>query len=164
MLDYFADMWAMASQGKLQGIWFWAAVYVLLLCCYSLVLQVRMRNWPSVQGRLLNAEIGRFGGPEWARSEQQFVTDALYEYSVDGQQYSGTRVSPWVIVTSHNLRGLLRWQMAGIQGDEAGNVAVYYHPAKPAKSYLKVASVTGIVVTAIVAILPFMLYYVRFYW
>ncbi|GAA5213198.1 DUF3592 domain-containing protein [Corallincola platygyrae] len=162
LTDYLENMWKLAMQGELQGIWFWAAVYCLLVCSYSIVFQLRTRRWPSVKGKLIEVGLSKFGADS-VRAEQDYIAEALYSYTVDDVSYTGSKVSPWIFVTSHNARFILQKQMRAIQTYPDGGVKVFYNPRNPKKSLLIVAGKVGLVVTLLIATLPMILYYSRFY-
>ena len=112
---YVQDMWQQAWQGDVQGVLFWIAVYCALVGLVSLVFQLRVRRWPSVVGELAQAGVVRWGGPEMAVSDQDYRLDALYRYRVGGRVYEGNRISPWIVVASHNARFVLEAQLKGVQ-------------------------------------------------
>ncbi|MEE4299843.1 MAG: DUF3592 domain-containing protein [Pseudomonadales bacterium] len=163
MDDYLADMFRLARDGELQGIWFWAAVYVALVCTASLRFQLRTRRWPTTTGQLARLGIRRFGASEMTLSEQDHVGDALYTYRVAGKDYEGRRISPWIVVASHNARALLRLQNRGVVRAASGEVRVHYDPRRPQKSFLVVAGWPGLLLTAAVIVLPAVGYYFRFH-
>ncbi len=156
-------MWQLASDGDIQGVWFWGALYTLLVCSYSLYFQIRTRYWPSVSGQLNSLEIEKFGTNEKLLYEQDYQSMALYTYHVNGVEYTGKRVSPWVIVASHNARFILAKQHAAIHHLPNANIKVFYNPNNPKKSFLVIASRTGIAITLAVAVLPLITFYWRFY-
>ncbi len=155
-------MFELAAEGEPQGIWFWASIYILLVCFYSLWFQLRTRSWPSTRGELLQLGAEKFGAGDWATSSQDYVGKALYTYSVAERQYQGSRISPWVFVASHNARFLLEKQLSGIQACSDGGVKVYYNPRNPRKSYLVVAGPIGIVVTLLLGISPLVFYWLKY--
>lgn len=163
MLNYFEQMWQLASQGKLQGIWFWAAAYALLVCTYSLVFQWQISRWPETVGELQHLSVERFGSSSNEPSEQSYLSQALYRYRVNGKEYEGTRVSPWIFVVSHNARAVLRHQLKAVSYIGENQVTVFYHPGKPEKSYLIKPGIKGMLATFLCAILPFIGYLERFY-
>ncbi len=162
-IEYFQSMWQLAEAGEPKGVWFWVAVYTLTTCLYSVYFQLRTRFWPSTRGQLAYADIKKLGGSEWARAEQEYVTNALYEYEVAGKRYQGSRVSPWIMVASGGARFILQRQLASVKRFGDGSVRVFYNPQKPEKSYLIVAGKTGILITLLISILPLVLFYTRFY-
>lgn len=155
-------MWTLATQGQIQGIWFWAAIYTFAVCAYSAAYQVRIRNWPSTTGSLQHATVARFGINERNLSSQNYEADTRYSYEVSNIQYEGSRLSPWVLMASHNLRVLLRWQLSSIRSGPAGEVDVFYNPKNPAKSFLIVPSKLGILITFLVSVLPGALYFYQY--
>ena len=162
ILNYFQQMVDLASEGELQGIWFWASCYMLVVCLYSAYFQIRTRFWATTVGNIHNLGLKKFGISN-DLSEQQYRGKALYSYSVNGQTYEGTRISPWVFVTNYNAKGLLLKQQAGIDMPTKDTVTVYYNPNKPQKSFLLKASKFGILVTLTSAVAPFLGYVSRFY-
>ena len=162
ILNYFQQMVDLASEGELQGIWFWASCYMLVVCLYSAYFQIRTRFWATTVGNIHNLGLKKFGISN-DLSEQQYRGKALYSYSVNGQTYEGTRISPWVFVTNYNAKGLLLKQLAGIDMPTKDTVTVYYNPNKPQKSFLLKASKFGILVTLISAVAPLLGYVSRFY-
>ena len=162
ILNYFQQMVDLASEGELQGIWFWASCYMLVVCLYSAYFQIRTRFWATTVGNIHNLGLKKFGISN-DLSEQQYRGKALYSYSVNGQTYEGTRISPWVFVTNYNAKGLLLKQQAGIDMPTKDTVTVYYNPKKPQKSFLLKASKFGILVTLTSAVAPFLGYVSRYY-
>jgi len=73
---YFQEMWQLTIEGKAQGIFFWFSVYMLIVCIYSLVLQIRMRFWPSTHGELVKLELDRFGA-SITKSDQDYKANAF---------------------------------------------------------------------------------------
>ena len=53
MLDYLQTMFDLALRKELQGLHFWATVYVLVVLLGTLWHVLRVRRWPSTQGQLL---------------------------------------------------------------------------------------------------------------
>ena len=161
-LNYLQKMIDLASEGELQGIWFWASLYMLVVCSFSTYFQIRTRFWASTQGKLHKLGIETFGNTN-ELSEQQYQGKALYSYTVDGETYQGKRISPWVIVTNYNARALLAKQTSGVHVTSQNEVTVFYNPKKPQKSFLLKANKLGIVVTFVTAIVPLLSYLGRFY-
>jgi hypothetical protein len=147
-----------AADGDRQSIILLCVIYVFLVCSYSLLWQMRMNSWPSVTGRLGKLGLRKFGGGEWALSNQDYVGDALYMYQVDGKEYTGERISPWVMVASHNLRSLLRLQQKAVDVKPDNEVTVYYNPRNPRKSFLVRTGAVSQVVTALIGITPLLFY------
>ena len=135
---------------------------MLVVCLYSAYFQIRTRFWATTVGNIHNLGLKKFDISN-DLSEQQYRGKALYSYSVNGQTYEGTRISPWVFVTNYNAKGLLLKQQAGIDMPTKDTVTVYYNPKKPQKSFLLKASKFGILVTLISAVAPFLGYVSRFY-
>ena len=160
---YFQDMWQLAIQGETQGVWFWAAIYTLIVCTYSLVFQIRTRYWPSTLGELNDIRVKRFGPKVLITYQQDYTSKALYQYEVSGVTYEGTRISPWVFVASHNARFVLEKQMASVQRTTDGKVKVFYNPKNPQKSYLIIAGRMGIAITLLISALPLISFYFKYY-
>jgi hypothetical protein len=160
---YFIDMWQLALQGDKQGVWFFASLYCFILCSYSVFFQVRTRFWPFTQGELQNVSVNKFGATDWVVSNQEYVAEALYRYSVSDVIYAGSRISPWVFVASHNARAVLNKQLSFVERFPDGSVKVFYNPAKPQKSYLMVAGKAGIFITLLVGNLPLISFYSHYY-
>ena len=158
MIEYFHEMYLMAIAGEKQGILFWICLYALVIVGYSVIFQFRVRKWPSTNGILIQSGIKKFGYTEWSTSDKQYRVDALYRYTVEGEEYQGKRISPWLIIVSHNARFVLRKQLAGIKRNPGDTVEVIYNPKNPHKSYLIRPSVVGLLVTICITIAPMMLY------
>jgi hypothetical protein len=163
ILNYSQEMFQIAAEGRAQGVWYWASVYALVVCLYSLWFQVRTRSWPATNGKLVQLGVKKFGASAPVLSNQDYVGDALYTYTVSNKLYEGSRISPWVFVASHNVRFMLEKQQSKVQMNVGGGVKVYYNPRNPKKSYLIVAGKTGIVVTMLLGILPLISYWMKYY-
>jgi hypothetical protein len=146
-------MWQSAIQGQTQGVWFWAAFYIFILCVYSLVLQIRTRYWPYAEGVIVESSVEKFRSAS-LKTDQNFIANALYKYNVSGLEYNGTRISPWIIVASHNAKFILAKQMSAIQRLPDGKVKVFYNPNKPRKSFLAIASKLIVCITLFLGALP----------
>ena len=162
MTEYLIQMWDLAKSGDKQGVIFFAALYGFIVLTYSLIYQLRITNWPTAKGWLLGASVDKFGTTHAIRSEQDYISKALYEYTVDGVVYQGTRVSPWVIVASHNAKFLLERQISKITKNGDGSIQLFYSPGRPSKSFLIKPSLTGMVVTFVLAVAP-MFFYLQSY-
>ena len=160
---YLQEMWQLAVTGKTQGIWFWSAFYVLLLCAYSTIYQIRIRQWPSTQGELVNLGIEKFGAAAWVKSKRQYVSGAVYHYNVAGERYEGTRISPWIFVASHNAKAILKKQVKSVRRDPNGSVKVFYNPRNPKKSFLLLPGKVGVSVTAALCVLPMFLFWLKYH-
>lgn len=163
LIIYFQEMWQLAIQGQTQGIWFWAALYTFIVCVYSLRLQLSTRHWPWVEGDLSNIGTAKFGATDKIISNQKYVSKALYQYRVSGVDYNGNKVSPWVVVVSHNAKAILEKQLLGIQRLPSGEVKVYYKPSNPQKSFLIIAGKMGIFITLAISVLPLIGFYFKYY-
>jgi len=163
LIIYFQDMWQLTIQGKTQGIWFGAALYVFIVCVFSLIFQIRTRYWPFTLGELVEFGTENFGATDWVKSNQDYVSKALYKYNVSSVAYDGTRISPWIFVVSHNARFVLEKQMSFIQRCPDGKVKVFYNPNNPRKSYLIVAGKVGICITLLISALPLISFYFKYH-
>ena len=158
LIDEITSTIVSATNGDEQSIVLLGAIYVLLVCSYSVVWQIRMNSWPSVTGRLEKLGLQKFGSTKWAITDQEYVSDALYTYRVSGKEYAGKRVSPWVMVASHNLRGLLRLQQKGVEVRRDNEVTVYYNPGNPGKSFLVRSGPFSQMFTALIGVGPLVFY------
>ncbi len=59
---------------------------------------------------------------------------------------------------SHNAKGILDWQLRGVERLSSEHVRVFYHPKRPAKSLLIRPGLPDIGVTGFGAVLPLALY------
>ncbi len=159
-MDYVGELARRAGNGEADAILFFIALYLLAVCTYSLIMQVRMRSWPGVQGQLLHMGTKKIGGGTRVTSDQDYRNKVLYEYEVGGARYQGRRLSPWIIQTNHNLRSLLKRQIGKVAVSEDGGVTVYYNPRKPKQSVLIKPIRFGILFTAALAFLPILLFLV----
>gem|GEM_PF-495812 len=162
LINFTQEMWQLVINGQAKGVFFCFALYIFIACFYSLIFQIRMRCWPFVYGELLEVEVDKFGA-SISTSDQDFVARALYRYKVSGVNYDGTRVSPWLMLVSYNLRFLLEKQMSYIQRSSDGKVKVFYNPNKPQKSFLIIAGKVGIVITLLICVLPLILFYFKYH-
>ncbi|WP_323750409.1 DUF3592 domain-containing protein [Marinobacter sp.] len=158
MIEYVKDMWLLASEGNKQGVLFFIVVYVFVMCLYSFFRQFLISQWPMTKGILKSASVDKWGVTELVLSDQDYKVSSLYKYKVADDIYHGHRVSPWIIIASHNSRFLLKNQLKNIRKDKDGTVNVFYNPKKPEKSYLIKPGVLGMAVTLDLAVLPFIFY------
>ena len=158
IVDYIKEMWIFAAEGNRQGVFFFVSAYALLTLTYSTFYQLKVRSWPSVRGVMLKAGIEKFGVPDMIKSDQNYVASSLYEYTIDGKTYQGTRVSSWIMVVSYNLRFLLNKQMSYIKKNNDGSVTVFFNSTNPKKSYLVKPGKVGVVITLVLATAPFLFY------
>jgi hypothetical protein len=162
MSDYVVQMWMLATEGDKQGIWFWAAVYAFFICGYSVFFQLLIRSWPSTKGQLKHLGLNKFGAAI-ALSDQDYRADSLYSYEIEGKSYQGKRISPWVIIASHNAKFVLKNQLSNVDTFPDGQVRIFYKPSNPTKSWLILPSKIGVVVTALLSVLPAFSYWLEFY-
>ncbi len=162
MLEALVDTMRAALEGDKQSLLLIAAVYMLLVCGYSVLYQVRMSRWPGVSGKLRYLDIELFGARERALPNRQYHADALYEYRVDGRSYENSKISPWVMVASHNVRFLLHRQLRRVSVGPEGEVIVYYNPRRPQKSALIKPGPVGQWITVLIGVAPLALYVSRY--
>jgi hypothetical protein len=155
-------MWDLALQGDKQGIWFWAAVYAFLICGYSVLFQLLIRSWPNTRGELKSLGLNKFGAAI-VLSDQDYLADALYTYQIEGKTYQGKRISPWIIVASHNAQFILKHQLTKVETFPDNKVKVFYKPSNPAKSWLILPSKSGVFMTVLISLLPALSYWLEFY-
>jgi len=108
-----------------------ATIYFVLALIYSYRSYRKIQNWPFVIGQLEYVSIKYIfkradGGGAYE--------DVSYKYEVDGQKFTGTRLSP--ILIRGNVRLMLEKQIAKIDYVSEKQVKVFYNPKKPEKSYL----------------------------
>ncbi|MEP1230765.1 MAG: DUF3592 domain-containing protein [Litorimonas sp.] len=113
------------------------AGYFFLCGICGLLYWRRVRSWPQISGTLIKSEIGKLGNSMRA-DEQSYTAKLRYQYSVGGEEYESKRLSSIQVVASTNMRALLRWQMRYITylDKDKNEIAVFYDPKKPQKSYL----------------------------
>lgn len=136
MADYLQRMLDLALRRELQGIHFWASVYVVGVLAGSWWHVLRVRAWPHVEGQLLRLGVRPLGGPGLDTPDQLVVPAALYRYRVSGQAYEGQGLSVWPVAASGVLRGVVSGLPRQVQADADGRVRVYHHPTRPHKSLL----------------------------
>jgi hypothetical protein len=155
-------MWDLALKGDRQGTWFWIAIYTFLICAYSVIIQIRIRNWSNTKGELKHMGVDKFGASS-ILSEQDYRADALYTYQVEGKTYHGKRISPWIIIASHNAQFVLKRQLSKIETFADKKIKVFYKPSNPKKSWLILPSKFGVLMTVIISLLPAFSYWLEFY-
>lgn len=129
---------------------------------FSLFFQIKVTSWPSVVGTLVDERIAEFGYA-YARSHKEYKVSLSYKYVVDGNEYIGTRLSPWLFVTNHNAIFILKKQLNSILRHANGMVTVYYNPKNHKKSFLIKPGPVGKLITAILSIIPLLLYFDKYY-
>lgn len=133
------------------------AVYSLIVGTYSIVFYLRISRWPSVVGEL-NQAVTTGLTRSAALSDRNYTAEVSYRYQIGGDEYHGNRLSPFLVVASHNLRFLIRQQMRGIKACAGGGVRVFYNPRRPEKSYLIAPHASGYAVILSVMFLPMVAY------
>jgi len=129
-------MFDLALRKELQGIHFWATLYVFVVLASSLWHAFRVRAWPHVNGELLRLGIRPLGSPDASTTNQDYVPSALYRYQVNGQWYRGQEISMWKMSASGVLKNAATILPKQVRTDESGKVVVYYNPRRPKKSLL----------------------------
>lgn len=158
MQKYFINMFELAKSGNAEGILFFIAAYAFVMCMYSLWYQIRVSTWPSVVGQLLENSTSKFGH---STIQQSYTANALYTYTVDGQEYTGKRVSAWVVTS--NTKFVLDQQRKHIEIIANDRVKIYYNPRNPAKSFLIVPGMFSKLFTFSIAVLPAILFYMKYH-
>lgn len=162
IMSYFSEMWQLAIEGEAQGVFFYAALYILVVCLYSFIRQIQTRYWPFVEGEIIDIAVEKFGATDQIRANQDYISKALYKYQISGVIYDGTRISPWIFVASHNAKLILEKQLSSIQTLPNGKVKVFYNPSNPKKSFLIIAGKIGVFITLLIAISPLVLFYLKY--
>lgn len=134
------------------------AMYCLVLGGYALFYCLRIRRWPSVFGELKQSNVELLSASA-TTSDQNYSAQVSYTYNVDGKEYQGRRLSPFIIIASYNLRFLLRLQMKHVETRDDGWVRVFYNPQRPDKSYLTPPRTTGLITVISVMFLPLIAYF-----
>jgi Protein of unknown function (DUF3592) len=136
VLDYLQRMFDLALHKELQGIHFWATLYVLIVLAGTLWHALRVRGWPRVEGQLLGLGIRPLGTPDLGTSDQDYVPSALYRYQVNGRSYEGREISIWKMSASGMLKNAATLSPGQVRPSATGKVPVSYNPRRPEKSVL----------------------------
>ncbi|WP_148714469.1 DUF3592 domain-containing protein [Chitinolyticbacter meiyuanensis] len=136
MVEYLKQMVDLTLRKELQGIHFFATLYVAFVLGGSLWQCLRQRRWSKTRGRLLRVGIRALGETDGGASNRDYVPDALYLYQVDDVEYQGTEISVWKMSASGLLKNTAYMLPKKVTADEHGNVDVYYNPKRPKKSLL----------------------------
>lgn len=86
-----------------------------------------------------------FGVTEVNPSDVNYTNAVEYKYIVDGKTYIGTKLSPWIILATHNLKVILEKKLGGLATGQ--RLPVFYNSAKPRQAFLKRPGGFGILVT-----------------
>ncbi len=162
MIEYLEKMWFLAAEKNAQGVFFWVSLYMFLMLLHSLIFQIKVTSWPSTLGELTDEKIREFGYA-YALSNKKYKASLSYKYIVNGNEHIGKRLSPWFFVTNSNAKFILKKQLHSVIRPSNGMVTVYYNPKKPQKSFLIKPGFTGKIITMVLAILPFILYWGKYY-
>lgn len=138
---------AKIQAGDEKSLAFCITLFCVIGCVFSICFQYRVWRWPFVWGELIEAGIEKAGGTDLVKSEQDYIANTNYTYTVGSKEYTGKRISAMAIMASHNARGVLARQLKGIEISN-NKVKVYYNPKNPQKSYLIRGSVFQVVFTA----------------
>lgn len=122
-------------RGETHAILTVATAYFVMTGLFGLILSIRIRSWPMARGTLIRSRLYS-AVPSMTAGDRNYHVDLQYSYVVDDVRYEGHRLSPTYIVASANLRFLLTWQMRGISELGDDEIAVFYNPSAPEKSYL----------------------------
>ena len=158
-MEQLKELATSALDGDAQSILLIFGLYFLVMCAFSVRYQLRVKAWPQTQGKILHSRLEHVAGFEWDPADKSYATDALYEYQVDGRIYRGKKVSPWVMVASHNAKFILQKQLSRIKVGPGNEVPVYYNPNNPSRSVLIKPGYLGIHLTVLVGLLPLALYF-----
>lgn len=153
-MDFFIEQ---LREGEAEAWLLLFLLYSLAASAFGCIYCVRINNWPSVFGDMEQFEPGRLS-PSMRISDQNYSADVRYLYEVDGNEYTGSRLSPFQMVVSHNLRFFLRLQMSYVETREDGKVRVYYNPRWPQKSYLVPPGFIGYAFILAFMLIPLSLY------
>ncbi|MDX1654324.1 MAG: DUF3592 domain-containing protein [Candidatus Competibacteraceae bacterium] len=149
LLTILERMVTMALAGEVRAIIALILFIAGLGSVGSFVYQLRLARWPTVSGTLLEAGEQRVGGGDLPLGERDYTDRVSYEYRVEGNRYTGYRLSPWKMVASHNARTLLRAQLGDYRAGM--KVPVHYNPRNPEKSFLFAGGWLGRIFTLVVA-------------
>jgi hypothetical protein len=145
-----------------QLVFLVAAVYVLIIMTGTAIHLHCIAQWPSARGQLLHSTTRALGGCNVVQSRQDFIPEVRYEYEVNGSTYTGTRLSPWQVSASWNLRFLLALRLRRVARSSDDAVTVYYHPQRPHRSYLLRSGPMTRWITLLAGFLPLGLYWARY--
>ena len=162
LISYVEHMWDLVLDHEKQGYFFFGAVYLFIVCTYSIIYQIRISRWPHTAGDLIDIGTNLSSGGTH-KSDYMYSSRSTYTYTVDGQTYEGYRVSPGVISASYNARKALAAQMKFLQFTPEGNVLVFYNPANPQKSFLIPTGPKSIAFTLLIADLPLIAYFLTYH-
>ncbi len=95
-----------------------------------------LRKWPTVWGRLERADVKSTDTGFGARHS----VDVEYHYTVDGQEYTGKRLSkvPYNAKGGDGARKMVERQLLQIERRDDDQVKVHYKPGEPELAYLVV--------------------------
>lgn len=112
----------------------------------SMVLQMQMESWPSVQGTITRSEV------DAVRSNKTttYGLKVAYTYSVDGQQYEGSKARPSMWRTGD--RGFAEELVA--RYPLGATIPVYYRPGQPSEAVLE-TGMDGSQLFTLMLLMPF---------
>jgi hypothetical protein len=132
MDQFFNDL----MRGDPSAICLAAAAYFSIVGLFGGTVTYRIGQWPSVEGVLDRLAVVSARVSFDASDGQDFVAETAYRYAVDGTEFKGDRLSPWVIIASTNLAFLIKLQIRHVRFTNGNRLLVHFNPNNPAKSYL----------------------------
>lgn len=149
--------------------WFWVVISLvtLALVSYSFVKLSSSRDWVATQGIVVSASID----PIYKNNSQQgqvagqsfnYKVNISYEYSVDGQTFTGDQLTvglPNVVSNKNDADELLATY------SPSGAAKIFYNPAKPSESALITAKsvpiigfiILGLMIIVIASVIGFII-------
>ncbi|AGH46977.1 hypothetical protein [Paraglaciecola psychrophila] len=88
------------------------------------------RSWPSTRGQLNHLGLDKFGSAIII-SAQDYHAEVLYTYQIERNIYRGKRVSPKIIIASHNIQFILRHQLSKVETYPDNEVQVFCKSSNP---------------------------------
>uniref|UniRef100_UPI0026A463CC DUF3592 domain-containing protein n=1 Tax=Kiloniella spongiae TaxID=1489064 RepID=UPI0026A463CC len=101
------------------------ALYLLVNAIKSLKKLETCGSWTRINGVMTKSIVSRSKS-----TSNQYVFYARYDYTVGGQNYSGSRVAYYTVLDEVEVKGLGQSHCVG------ATVDVYYNPANPAEETL----------------------------
>lgn len=133
MIDRIQTLLELTSAGNFEALFALVSAFVVLACCFSLFYQYRIYCWPSTEGVLDRKDLDKFGA---SNVHPTYGVGVSYRYTVNDQEYTGSRLSPMQVQGSGAGLIVLKKILDGVAG-EGETVTVYYKPSNPAKSFLQ---------------------------
>ena len=145
ILMQLSQAFASASAGDLRAIFALLSLALALLALLSLLYQLRLFCWPRVDVELLRAESADFGHPEVIPNERDVRAKVRYRYRVNGQDYIGSRLSPWIMLGSGGGQLVIEKQLARLRN--SSRLQAIHNPSRPQKSWLQPPGIGGMLIT-----------------